>query len=186
MGQHVFVYSRICIYFQPGKLTNNQISRAIMYQFSFAMDPYSVAAGVIAFIQLADRVFGLWRSYIQAIEDGPHDLCILGIEITSLKDILENLNSSVTNEANSMSWALRRLTYPDGSLVGCYEALEKLEIFISGYITTVARKTYKHLQPNAIFRRLAWPFKKTKAKKLAEEIQQHKATINLAISADIK
>ena len=51
----------------------------------------ALPAGVIAIIQLADRIIGTCEFYIKTVRDAPKDLCTILIEVSMLKTIFESL-----------------------------------------------------------------------------------------------
>src|SRR5271165_5643338 len=87
----------------------------------------AVGASVVAFIQLADRVIGLCKFYIETVRDAPHDLRAILIEISALKSMLENLEFLIRVDPNTVSEVIRNLGSPDGTLVACRRSLGELE-----------------------------------------------------------
>ena len=55
------------------------------------MDPLSLTAGVIAIIQLADRIISVCRDYVTTVKDAPNDLRTIFIEVGSVKCVFELL-----------------------------------------------------------------------------------------------
>lgn len=55
------------------------------------MDPLSLTASIIAVIQLAGKVAGVCRSYIEGVQDYPKDLLVLFIKIRLVAAVLEGL-----------------------------------------------------------------------------------------------
>jgi hypothetical protein len=53
------------------------------------MDPPSLAAGVIAIIQLADKIISARKGYVPRAKDAPNDLWVIIIEAGSVKCVLE-------------------------------------------------------------------------------------------------
>jgi hypothetical protein len=59
------------------------------------MDPLSLTAGVIAIIQMADKIISVCKDYVTAVKDAPKDLpkdlWTIMFEVASLKCIVEVL-----------------------------------------------------------------------------------------------
>ncbi|KAK3331701.1 hypothetical protein B0T19DRAFT_366827 [Cercophora scortea] len=151
----------------------------------------ALGASAVAFIQLADRVIGLCKFYIESVRDVPHDIRVILIEVSSLKSILDNLRFLATADANAgaaSSSTIRNLGGPDGTLGACGLALGELEkLFPEDHIQQLAvKKKRKRLHVSQIVTALAWPLKASKAKKLLDEISQHKSTITIALSVETR
>lgn len=140
-------------------------------------------ASVIAFIQLADRVVSLSKFYLEALDDCPHDIKTILVEITSLKALLETLNFLIgaKPDADNSSSLLARLASQDGPIEGCRQAVELLEKELPPQVRAPAQKRQK---TQDMLRLLAWPLRQSKATKLLAEISRYKESIALAITTD--
>jgi hypothetical protein len=79
---------------------------------------------------------------------------------------------------------LDQLADVTGPIEGCKTALGELEnLFPSKHVSGQGSKS-KRRKLDAAAATLAWPLRAGRAKKLLQEIMQHKATINLALTAD--
>ncbi|KAK0741604.1 hypothetical protein B0T21DRAFT_432672 [Apiosordaria backusii] len=136
------------------------------------MDPVSSAASIIAIIQIADKIIRACKAYIEAARDAPSDLRLILVEFSTLRSVLENLKCFISHSNNGFS-ALDSLSSPQGPIKGCQLAMTELE-----------RLLPPHSMTKVVLSALAWPLKEGKAKKLLEEIKQHKTTIVLALTAD--
>jgi hypothetical protein len=146
-------------------------------------------ASVIAFLQVADRVIGLCKHYIETIRDAPHDLRIILIEISALKAILENLDFLTSLDPHSVSKAVRNLGDPNGTLAVCGQALGELEkLFPEDHVRdshcVAPVRGRKRLKLCHSLEALAWPLKENRARKLLDQILRYKTTITLALSAE--
>lgn len=143
----------------------------------------AVGAGVIAIIQITDRIIGLCKIYIETVRDIPSDLRSVLIEASMLKTIFENLKFLMTNsEASS---AASTLFADDGPVEGCRRSITELEkLFPSDCIQSNGQNGSKKRRVKASLEALAWPLKANKARKLLEEIKGYKATIALALTTE--
>jgi hypothetical protein len=140
-------------------------------------------ASVVAFIQLADRVISVSKFYLEALDDCPHDIKTVLIEITSLKALLESLKFLIglKNDAAPTSSFLSHLGGQGGPIEGCRDAVTMLEKLIPPQTRAPAQKRRK---TENLLKCLAWPLHQTKATKLLAEISRYKDSITLAITID--
>ncbi|KAI9778079.1 MAG: hypothetical protein M1839_008383 [Geoglossum umbratile] len=145
------------------------------------MDPSSIAAGVIAIIQIADRIVSICRGYLTTVEDAPRDLRNIMMEVGSVKSVLEVLESLAQGQGDDVSLTLETLNSPKGPLEGCREALITLNSLLPAAKCDSAdrkrRKTLLSLQS------LAWPFQESNALKALDDVRRHKAAISRALTA---
>lgn len=151
------------------------------------MEPFGTAAGIIAVIQLADRVIVLYKHYLESTLDAPSDLRLIFVETSTRKATVDSLNFLVLcqHEPTPPDVPLSK----DGPIEACRKTLEKLsELFPSDYTNESSGSTTqsKRRKVKATLTALAWPLKETKARKLLSELGQHKATISLALTADLR
>ena len=139
----------------------------------------AVGASVVAMIQIADRIIGLCKFYIETAWDAPSDLRVIFVETSALRTILENLNF-LTACDGSDSTAARRISGADGPIEGCLRAVTELEnLFPSDLDRTRGSKKRKF---NSVLVALAWPLKESKARKLLDEMMRCKTSISLALT----
>ncbi|KAL6713228.1 hypothetical protein ACLMJK_009349 [Lecanora helva] len=139
-------------------------------------------ASVIAIIQIADRVIGQCKFYIETTCNAPSDLRAILIETSALKTILENLNF-LTACDGPFSAIVRSLSGADGPIEGCLRTAAELEkLFPSDTSQMTGRKDSKRRRLDSALRALAWPLKESKAKKLLDEMMRYKTTISLALT----
>lgn len=149
------------------------------------MDPLSVAASIFAAIQTADRVISLCKFYLELASDAPSDLRVILIEASALKAILDNIQFLASNGHGPAT--LNTLVGKDGPVEGCRKALHQMSgLFPSEPAHRVSGTRSKRQKVTATLNTLAWPFKETRARKLLAEVVQHKTTLNLALTADIR
>jgi hypothetical protein len=144
----------------------------------------ALGASIIAIIQIADRVIGLCKFYIESVHDAPSDLRTLLIETSAMRTILENVQFLVScnNEPSTM---LDGLSGADGPIEGCRRAIAKMEeLFPSVYAQEPRGSRSKIQKINASLAALAWPLKENRARKLVEEVIRYKTTISLALTTE--
>lgn len=144
----------------------------------------AVGASVVAIIQIADRIIGLCKFYIETVRDTPSDLRVILIETSALKTILENLNFLTACDGPD-STAAGRISGADGPIEGCLRTVTELEtLFPSDSVQTRGQKRSKKRRLNSVLTALAWPLKESKARKLLDEMMRYKTTISLALTAN--
>jgi len=142
-----------------------------------------VVASIIAIVQISKTIISSCQLYIDAIDGAPSDLRVILIEVSTLKGIAKSLQYlTQPNVANSA--LLNQLTEVTGPIEGCKNALKELEGLFPPAAVSTKNKGSKRRKLNTAAAALAWPLKAGKAKKLLQEIVQHKTTINLALTAE--
>lgn len=139
----------------------------------------SLAASIVAFIEIADRIIRTCKYYIETIQDAPKDMQMIMGEVISLRAILDSLNV-VDLHPTSMKLMpdLFAKAGPVETIRNCLSALEGLlprPVFEASASTSYRK----------ILAELAWPLKESKARKLLAEISHQKSTLLLAITGDI-
>jgi len=144
----------------------------------------ALGASIIAIFQIADRVIGLCKLYIETVRDAPSDLRTVLIETSTMKTILENVQFLMSCN-NKPSTVLDVLSGADGPIEGCRSAIAKMEgLFPSGYAQGHKGSRSKRQKVKASLATLAWPLKESRARKLMEEVIRYKSTINLALTTE--
>ena len=140
-------------------------------------------ASIIAFVQLADRVINLSKFYLECLQDCPHEIRVILVEISSLKAILQSLSFLIgtSGSACKLPDLLQQLSGQDGPVEGCREAIASLEQLLPPDVKPTARKRRKL---EVAVSQLAWPLKQSKARKLLDEIMRYKASISFALTSE--
>lgn len=147
------------------------------------MDPLSISASIFAVIQMANRIIGVCKNYIEAVRDTPSDLRAILIEISAIKSLLENL--CFLSSCDSGTTALTHLAGNSGPIEGCKRAVSDIAgLLPPDHTHGASGSSSKRRRVKPTLEALAWPFKKTKAQKLLDEITQHKTTISLALTTE--
>ncbi|KAF8861178.1 hypothetical protein BDZ45DRAFT_587267 [Acephala macrosclerotiorum] len=144
----------------------------------------ALGASIIAIIQIADRVIGLCKFYLQTVHDAPADIRAILIETSTMKMVLESIQflSSCNDGTSKM---LRGLSGPDGPIQGCQNTITQMEgLFPTIYAQGPRGGRSKRQKVKATLAYLAWPLKGDRPKKLVEELNRLKATIGLALTTE--
>jgi len=136
---------------------------------------------------LADSVVSLCKLYIGLARDAPSDLRLILIETSTLKTILDNIQFLASNGHEPAT--LTTLTGADGPIEGCRKALSQLSGLLSSegsHPNSALGSASMQRKVKATLTTLAWPLKASTARKLLAEVVQHKTTLDLALTADIR
>jgi len=148
-------------------------------------EPISLAASIIAVVQLAGLIAGVCKSFIETVQDYPKDLRVIFIETGSLKVIFEGLGF-LDKDDLADSAMLQRLRGSDGPIEGCEAAMVQLHQLFASLSSAVSKqKGKKKKKLKMTLASLAWPFKVDTARKLLGEIIQHKSTITVALQGQL-
>ncbi|KAB5576232.1 hypothetical protein GE09DRAFT_1185021 [Coniochaeta sp. 2T2.1] len=142
-------------------------------------DPVSLAASIVAFIEITDRVIRTCKHCIDAVKDAPHDVQMILGEVMSLRTIMNSFNPS--DELDNTTQLDPRLLDKAGPIEACRRCLVSLEALLPPYPSQGAQIGRRRIT----FAELAWPLKESKARKLLAEVSLHKSTLLLAITGDI-
>jgi len=140
----------------------------------------ALGAGVVAFIQLTDRVIHLAKYFIEAIRDCPRDIRTILVEVSSLKAVLENLDFLLKTDSGPEPQMLEQL-HRNGLMAECKNSLAKLERLLPSDIKTVNGRRQKIM---TAVEHLKWPLRENTARKLIDEISRYKASIAFALTFD--
>ena len=139
-------------------------------------DPLSISTSIAGLVNLADIVFSRIYKYVKAIKSASKDIETLSSQISTLYGILSRL-LLIANQLESEPFEPTIRVY---HIHSCYETLEKLKnILDRDRVTSLSDQNLELLK-----RKLRWPFSSSEVKQLVTEIEQHKATLGLALQAD--
>lgn len=151
------------------------------------MDPLSVTASIIAVLQAANAIISICCDYSAAVKGASWELPKVTKEIRSLRDVLELLAAlakrveNADPSAEAKLPALKLLCEPGaGPLAMCKAELESLKIKLeppkwTGPITS---------KRTALMQTLSWPLKEGEAKKMLQNMERYKTTLNMALEID--
>lgn len=144
----------------------------------------SIAASVIAILQIADRVTGVCKFYIENVKEGSSHLRAVLLEISTLRTIFKTLDYLIARD-DGVSMIIEGLAGDDGPIEGCRKAITELEnLFPTNIFQAVEKDKPKKKNLRAMVDALAWSLKENKARKLLEVIASYKTTIILAITTE--
>jgi ankyrin repeat domain-containing protein 50 len=141
------------------------------------MDGLSAAASVIALVQISSQVFDLCRTYYLEVKEARKDIQHLRDEVTSLQDVLANVADLADAPGSAKLSILNLLNQPDGPVRQCRTDLLRLAAELDSGQGNVRMKKFG-------LRALKWPFSSKDVDKAITVIGRHKATFNLALTAD--
>jgi hypothetical protein len=135
------------------------------------MDGLSVAASIIAVLQLTGEVVG----YLKDIKDCPKECQQCMNEASNLNSLLINLLFHLNQKKESASWyaAVEALDTKDGPIFQYKQALEQLLSKVDGQagLTNVKK-------------RLQWKFKKAEVASILARFERLKGLISIALEMD--
>jgi hypothetical protein len=141
------------------------------------MDPLSITASAITILQVSGAVINACYAYRCRVKHASTDASRIVNELNSLRAAIDDLFQFVESEAAEKnqihSSALKKLAKPDGPLATCEAQLKDLE---------------KKLEPKegwkAARAALLWPLKEGDVRRLLEDIDRTKSTVQLALASD--
>jgi hypothetical protein len=142
------------------------------------MDPFSGAASVIAVVQISGQVFDLCRTYYLEVKEARKDIQLIRDEVISLQDVLTNVADLAEDPDSAKLPILSLLNQPDGPVQQCQKDL-------AGLVAKLEPGQGKSKMKQFGLRALKWPFSSKDVEKLLATIGRHKATFNLALTADL-
>ena len=143
---------------------------------SVDMDPLSAATSVIAVVQISGQVFGLCWEYYSEVKDAKEDIKRLRDEVKSLQDVVTKV-ADLVDAPTAKPSVMDLLSQPDGPVQQCLTELIKLAAKLN---PGQGKDTMKRFG----LRALKWPFSSKDVDKAITTIERHKATFNLALTAD--
>jgi len=139
-------------------------------------DPLSIASGIAGLVTHADAVFSNVYQYAKAVKNAEKEIKELVATIQSLSGLLHSLALVLAELEKDTTESNFRLHH----INSCRATLSKIQrkLNASDDSSTPDGRIERAL------RKLKWPFSQPETKQLVVEIEQHKATINVALSAD--
>ncbi|KAH7130033.1 hypothetical protein B0J11DRAFT_482274, partial [Dendryphion nanum] len=138
-------------------------------------DPLSVAGSIAGLISLSDTIFRRLYRYIKDVKNAEKEVQQLKDEVSLLNGVLHNLRLVAEDlEADSNLVCTLRTDHVNACLATLYKLDEKLKkVDFSG-----RSKIHTTVQ------KIAWPFKTMNIKEFIDDINQHRANLTMALSAD--
>lgn len=136
------------------------------------MDPLSIAASVIALLQISEAVLGSCYRFVGKVKDAESDVDRVIRQVGHLSAILEDLGS-VCEEGNSCSKGLEGLGGDNGSLARIEKCLDELKSRLAAAAG-----------PLSFRRKLQWPLDSKKVREILDKITAEMPILELAIVGD--
>ena len=137
-------------------------------------DPLSVSASIAGLVAITDTVFRRTFKYVKAVKGAPNELSALTAAMGALSGILHNL-SLVACQLEGESFDT---TIQANHIHSCLETVDKVKIILDKFDAPTGGHSMTKMK------RLRWPFSVSEAKDLCAEIEGHKTTLSLALTAD--
>ena len=139
-------------------------------------DPLSIAASVAGLASLAGQVFKTVIDYSNAVKDAKLDVTTVATELRTLSGMLHNLSLlAITLKASGSS----RILFGESQITNLTRIIKNIEAELNK-----AKEDFDKSRLKGAIRSLRWPFSKSDIDKMIGDLRAHKATINLALSAD--
>ena len=138
-----------------------------------------VAAGIIAVIQLADRIVSLCRTYFDARKDIEKSIA----EVTSFQDVLKQADEMAKNNALGL-YSHSFVNQLAELISGCRSTLEELERTLQ--LATIKQGRMQKFMSLVGIRTstLKTPFESKEVTSIIEALNRHKGTITLVLNLD--
>ena len=138
------------------------------------MDGLSVAASLIAVVQLSAQVFSLCQEYYIGVKHARDEIQRLSNEVLAIHEILENISDLLDGPDTAKFSTLALLDKKNGPAQQCAAQLQEIKT---------------QLDPNEGMRKLGrralkWPLKSDNVNKMVLALERYKSTFTLALTTD--
>lgn len=139
-------------------------------------EPLGILASLIAVVQISSKVISICYAYRSGVKKAPRDLTRITSDVTSLRDIIEQLIRIVDEDSsskNSRLHTIQTLNEPGGPLIRLQYELKTLEAKLkpaSGW--------------NAVGQALMWPLREGDVNNTLSFIERVKSTLSLSLLTD--
>ena len=137
-------------------------------------DPLSVSASIAGLVTITDMVFRRTFRYIKTVKGAPKELSALTTAMGALSGILHNLSLL----AGQLEGEPFDTTIQANHIYSCLQTMDKIQGILDKFDSATGNHSMK------VMGRLKWPFSVAEAKDLCIEIEGHKTTLSLALTAD--
>ncbi|RMJ01620.1 hypothetical protein BHE90_012058 [Fusarium euwallaceae] len=145
------------------------------------MEALGAVASIIAVVQLTGTIINLCKKYLTSVADLKHDLNCIIIEVSTLRSILELVETAVEGEGGK-SPILDALKTPVSS---CQNVLADLMALLRSTQCEIPDEQIRMRdKASKILWRVEWPFKGDRAKTMLADLSQHKNAIAMILAAD--
>ena len=137
-------------------------------------DPLSISASIAGLVTFTDAVFRRTFDYVKAVKGAPNELSALITAMGALSGILHNLSLI----ASQLEGEPFNSTIHANHIHSCLQTVDKVKRILDRFESSSEPHAMKTMK------RLKWPFSGTEVKDLCKEIEGHKTTLSLALTAD--
>lgn len=138
-------------------------------------DPLSVAASVAGLITIAEVVIRNGYQYVKDAKDAGSQVAALISEVTNLFGVLHSLHLVACRFEDEKFDSTMQIHH----VQSCYLILEKIQKQLDKADPAKSRNPF-----DAARRKLHWPLSSSETKSLIAEVERHKATLSVALTAD--
>ncbi|CAG8950619.1 hypothetical protein HYFRA_00002828, partial [Hymenoscyphus fraxineus] len=140
-------------------------------------DPLSVAGSIAGLVAIAGTVYTRTYRYIKNVKNSEKEIAQLASEIGSLSGLLHSLGLFIGElQRNTTSETNFRLHH----IHACRETLTKVEKKLDSKDPAAPGHSWEE----RLIKKLKWPFSMAETRELIVEVERHKSTVNIALSAD--
>jgi len=133
-----------------------------------------VAASVAGLISLADIVVGRGYKFLRTIKNAEKTVKSLVHEVNVISGVLHSLSNTIQLLEEDEDMANFDPTTQVHYIEACYQTLLQIQCSFEAALPT---------SPLSIGQKIRWPLKLSETKELLADVQRHKSTIVLAMSA---
>ena len=138
------------------------------------MDGLSVAASLVAVVQLSAQVFSLCQEYYIGVKHARDEIQRLSNEVLAIHEILEKISDLLDGPDTTKFSTLALLDKKNGPAQQCAAQLQEIKT---------------QLDPNEGMRKLGrralkWPLKSDNVNKMVLALERYKSTFTLALTTD--
>ena len=138
------------------------------------MDPLSITSGIVGLVSLADIVVRRLITYVCEVKDAEADIAALLAETSNILGVLRTLDLLIKHYSDQNVPCLQT-----HCISACHSTLDRLRLFLKEADPSTERGSL-----NVLKRKLRWPMSKPSTDGFIQELERHKLTLNLALSAD--
>lgn len=138
------------------------------------MDPLSITSGVVGLVSLADLVVRRLVTYVCEVKDAEANIAALLAETSNVLGILRTLDLLVNHYSNGEAPCVQT-----EYMYACHSTLDRLRLCLKEVDPSTERGSL-----NVLKKKLRWPMSRPSTDGFIQELERHKSTLNLALSAD--
>ena len=141
-------------------------------------DPLSVAASIASLVTLAELVFTRAFAFVKAVKGAPKEIARLSSGTGALYGVLSRLHllcMQLERDENDVAITTRAHVVHD-----CTQTLRKISIKLDA----CSPSTSGQHRLSSLGTNIRWPFSTKEVEQLIAEVERHKNTLSLALTAD--